>query len=305
MTSATRLTPINPQTGQPGRPIPVEDPYNLYFTPDGHFAIVVAERLLRLDFRDPHTMKLVHSLSVPMCDGVDHADFSPGGRYMFASCEFNGRMIEVDLKTQRVLRTLTLNGGHASPQDVKISPDGKTLYTADQLAGGLWEINPSTFKVIGFLRTGAGAHGLYPSRLDHYMYVSNRAAGTISVVSFHTRRVIHTWTLPAAGQSGYGRRLGRRQHPVAERPLQRGRLRDQHRDRQAAGRRSRSAQGPTACACGPSPAATRWATPASCADATRCGPGPLRATRARAGGMRCQLGRLGLACGLARPRRRP
>jgi YVTN family beta-propeller protein len=198
------LTPINPQTGRPGRPIPVEDPYNLYFTPDGRFAIVVAERLLRLDFRDPHTMKLVHSLSVPMCDGVDHADFSPGGRYMFASCEFNGRMIEVDLKTQRVLRTLTLNGGHASPQDVKISPNGKTLYTADQITGGLWEINPSTFKVTGFLKTGAGAHGLYPSRLDHYMYVSNRAAGTISVVSFQTRRVIHTWRLPAPASPDMG-----------------------------------------------------------------------------------------------------
>jgi len=198
------LTPINPQTGRPGRPIPVEDPYNLYFTPDGHFAVVVAERLLRLVFRDPHTMKLIHSLSVPMCDGVDHADFSPGGRYMFASCEFNGRMIEVDLKTQRVLRTLTLNGGHSSPQDVKLAPDGKTLYTADQLAGGLWEINPSTFKVIGFLRTGAGAHGLYPSRLDHYLYVSNRAAGSVSVVSFHTRRVIRTWTLPPPASPDMG-----------------------------------------------------------------------------------------------------
>ncbi|MDQ2895975.1 MAG: YncE family protein [Actinomycetota bacterium] len=198
------LTPINPQTGRPGRPIPVEDPYNLYFTPDGQFAIVVAERLLRLDFRDPHTMRMVHSLSVPMCDGVDHADFSPGGRYMFASCEFNGRMIEVDLKTQRVLRTLTLNGGHSSPQDVKLSPDGKTLYTADQIAGGIWEINPSTFRVTGFLHTGAGAHGLYPSRLAHYLYVSNRAAGTISVVSFRTRRVLRTWTLPPPASPDMG-----------------------------------------------------------------------------------------------------
>jgi hypothetical protein len=29
------LTPIDPRTGKPGRPIPVEDPYNMYFTPDG------------------------------------------------------------------------------------------------------------------------------------------------------------------------------------------------------------------------------------------------------------------------------
>ncbi|MBV8220248.1 MAG: YncE family protein, partial [Solirubrobacterales bacterium] len=100
------LTPINPQAGRPGQPIPVEDPSNLYFTPDGRFAIVVAERLQRLDFRDPGTMRLVHSLSVPECRGVDHMDFSADGRYAFASCEFSGRMIELDLRTQQVVRTL-------------------------------------------------------------------------------------------------------------------------------------------------------------------------------------------------------
>ena len=87
------LTPIDPRTAKPGRPIPVEDPYNLCFTPDGRFAIVVAERLQRLDFRDPNTMRLVHSLPVPECRGVDHMDFSADGRYGFASCEFAGRMI--------------------------------------------------------------------------------------------------------------------------------------------------------------------------------------------------------------------
>ena len=36
----------------------VADPYNMYFTPDGRFAIVVAERLSRLDFSDPHTFRV-------------------------------------------------------------------------------------------------------------------------------------------------------------------------------------------------------------------------------------------------------
>ncbi|MGH2876195.1 MAG: YncE family protein [Solirubrobacteraceae bacterium] len=198
------LTPINPRTGRPGKPIPVEDPYNLYFSPNGRFAIVVAERLQRLDFRNPTTMRLVHSLYVPQCRGVDHADFSVDGRYMYASCEFAGRMIEVDVRTQRVVRTLTLNGGNAAPQDVKLSPDGRTLYTADQLAGGVWEIDPRTFRVIGFIHTGAGAHGLYPSRNGRVMYVSNRSAGSISVVSFRTRRVINTWQLPLPASPDMG-----------------------------------------------------------------------------------------------------
>ncbi|HWM79558.1 MAG TPA: YncE family protein, partial [Methylomirabilota bacterium] len=61
------LTPIDPMTGKPGRAIPVDDPYNMYFTPDGRSAVVVAEALKRLDFRDPQTMTLQSSLSVPQC----------------------------------------------------------------------------------------------------------------------------------------------------------------------------------------------------------------------------------------------
>jgi DNA-binding beta-propeller fold protein YncE len=52
------LTPIDPTTAKPGKAIAVDDPYNMYFTPDGKFAVVVAEALKRLDFRDPQTMAL-------------------------------------------------------------------------------------------------------------------------------------------------------------------------------------------------------------------------------------------------------
>ena len=82
------LTPIDPKTGKPGALIPVDDPYNMYFTPDGKYAIVVAERLARLDFRDPHTFKLIKSVPVG-CVGVDHIDFSADGTYLIASCEFS------------------------------------------------------------------------------------------------------------------------------------------------------------------------------------------------------------------------
>jgi DNA-binding beta-propeller fold protein YncE len=198
------LTPINPRTGRPGKQIPVADPYNMYFTPDGRYAIVVAERLKQLDFRNPNTMALIHTLSVPQCAGVDHADFSANGRYMYASCEFAGRMIEVDLRTLRVTRTLTLHGGSSAPQDVKLAPNGRTLYVADMDNGGVWEIDPGRFRVIGFTRTGSGAHGLYPSRNAKFLYVSNREAGSISVVSFATNRVVRTWQLPLPASPDMG-----------------------------------------------------------------------------------------------------
>jgi YVTN family beta-propeller protein len=198
------LTPIDPRTGRPGRPIPVRDPYNLYFAPDGRYAIVVAERLQLLDFRDPHTMRLEHSLPVPMCRGVDHMDFSADGRFAYASCEFSGRVIEIDLRTLRVVRTLLLGDGQTNPQDVKLSPDGRTLYTADMASGGVWEIDPGDLRLIGFLRTGAGAHGLYASRDARVMYVSNREAGSISLVSFKTRRVVASWQIPPPASPDMG-----------------------------------------------------------------------------------------------------
>jgi YVTN family beta-propeller protein len=196
------LTPIDPRTGKPSAPIPVEDPYNMYFTPDGRFAIVVAERLQRLDFRDAHTMHLERSLPVP-CKGIDHMDFSADGRYLIASCEFAGAVLKVDVANQAVMgRLLLKNGG--MPQDVKLSPDGKVFYVADQVAGGVFMVDGETFKDIGFLPTGRGAHGLYVSRDSTFMYVSNRREGSISVVDFATRAVSTTWHIPGGGSPDMG-----------------------------------------------------------------------------------------------------
>ena len=196
------LTPIDPATGKPGKPIPVTDPYNLYFTPDGRYAIVVAERLQRLDFRDAHTMRLHHSLHVP-CPGVDHMDFTADGRYLVASCEFGARMIEVDVAREKVVGSLSLKPG-AMPQDVKLSPDGRVFYVADMMSGGVWIVDAHSFRRLGFIPTGAGAHGLYASRDSRLLYVSNRDEGSISVISFARRRVVKKWWLPGGGSPDMG-----------------------------------------------------------------------------------------------------
>ncbi len=196
------LTPVDPRTGRPGRPVPVTDPYNLYFTPDGRYAIVVAERLRRLDFRDAHTMRLTHSLAVP-CPGVDHLDFTAGGRFLLASCEFGGKMVVVDVRSQRLVRSVPLRDG-GMPQDVKLSPDGRVFYVADMASNGVWLVDADRFRRIRFVPTGRGAHGLYVSRDSRRLYVSNRGEGSISVVSFRTRRQVEKWRLPGGGSPDMG-----------------------------------------------------------------------------------------------------
>jgi DNA-binding beta-propeller fold protein YncE len=198
------LTPINPVNGKPGKPVRVLDPYNLYFTPDGSYAVVMAEAYRRIDFRNPHTMKLHHTLNVPSCPGVNHADFTADGRVMLASCEFGARMIVVDVPHQKVLHTIKLPRALAGPQDVKLSPDGRVFYVADMISNGVWKIGARTFRVEGFIRTGMGAHGLYVSRDSRYLYVSNRGEGSISLISLRTRKPVRKWHIPGGGSPDMG-----------------------------------------------------------------------------------------------------
>jgi len=197
------LTPLDPATGLPGRPVDVHDPYNLYFTPDGRYAVVMASNDHALVFRDAHTMKVVKSVP-SQCEGVNHADFSPNGRYFIVSCEFSGDLLKVDTETMRIVAKQRLPYPGSMPQDVKISPDGKVWYVADMVANGVWELNGDTFATPTLLKTGAGAHGLYVSRDSKDLYISNRGEGSVSVLDFATGQLVHKWRIPGGGSPDMG-----------------------------------------------------------------------------------------------------
>jgi DNA-binding beta-propeller fold protein YncE len=238
------VTPINPQTAKPGRSISVDDPYNMYFTPDGQSAIVVAEESERLDFRDPHSMALQWSLPTPGCAGINHADFSIDGRYALFTCEYAGGIAKIDLVKREVVGYLALSkdakeskagvtpasftpaaftdaetgfplcAANGMPQDIRISPDGRVFYVADMLADGVYLVDGDSFVQIGFIPTGRGAHGLYPSRDGTKLYVANRGShrvegkkhgmGSVSVIDFATRQVVATWHIPGGGSPDMG-----------------------------------------------------------------------------------------------------
>ena len=238
------LTPIDPKTGKPGKAIMVDDPYNMYFTPDGKSAIVVAEARKRLDFRDPKTMAEQYSIAVPGCPGVNHADFSIDGRFAIFTCEFSGTLVKIDLVERKVLGYLQLQmpatrlkevpgaprtqagqvwePGESEictvkkgmPQDIRISPDGKRFYIADMHADGVHIVDGESFKQVGFIQTGLGAHGLYPSRDGKQLYVANRGShkihgarlgdGGVTVIDFATEKVVARWAVPGGGSPDMG-----------------------------------------------------------------------------------------------------
>ena len=241
------LTPIDPNTGKPGKQIAVEDPYNMYWSPDGQYAIVVAEAFKRLDFRDPRSMAMKFSIPTPACAGINHADFSIDGRFAYFTCEFNGSLTKIDLQARSVVATIKLSQYYARPevleqlakpgkkpriipdvsqlggticttpgmpQDVRASPDGKLYFVADMMADGVHVVDGESFKQVGFIATGVGAHGLYPSRDGKQLYVANRGSnqirgkpkgkGSVSVIDFASRSVVKTWPIQGGGSPDMG-----------------------------------------------------------------------------------------------------
>jgi DNA-binding beta-propeller fold protein YncE len=207
------VMPIDPKTGKLGKAIDVPDSYNMYFTPDGKSAIIVAEAMRRLEFRDPHTMALQGYISTSKCAGINHADFSPDGSYAIFTCEYNNSLAKIDLVHHTLVETLPLSPGHM-PQDIRVAPEGRVFFVADMLRDGVVVIDGDIFGELGFIPTGVGAHGLYPSRDGTKLYVSNRGThdlagvkngqGSVSVIDFATRKVVANWTIPGGGSPDMG-----------------------------------------------------------------------------------------------------
>jgi DNA-binding beta-propeller fold protein YncE len=207
------VMPIDPKTGKLGKAIDVPDSYNLYFTPDGKSAIMVAEAMRRLEFRDPHTMALQGYIATPRCPGINHADFAADGSYAIFTCEYGNALAKIDLVHHTLAGVLPLSPG-GMPQDIRVSPDGSAFFVADLLKDGVVVISGDTFQQTGFIHTGVGAHGLYPSRDGKMLYVANRGThniagvkkgeGSVSVLDMQNERVLTTWTIPGGGSPDMG-----------------------------------------------------------------------------------------------------
>ncbi|TSA47034.1 MAG: YncE family protein [Actinomycetales bacterium] len=200
------LTPIDPMTVTAGKNIYVHDPYNLYFTPNGKYAIVMAESDKQIVFRDPHTMAIKKAVKVP-CEGVNHADWSADGSFFVATCEFSGTILKLDTAKMRVIGKAILpfeNSMRPMPQDIKISPDGKVFYIADMASNGVWIMPADNFGKFTFLKTGRGTHGLYVTRDSKRLLITNREEGSVSVLRFSDNKLIAKWLIPGGGSPDMG-----------------------------------------------------------------------------------------------------
>ena len=191
------LTVIDPETNEPIDTMEVPFPYNLFFTPDGSKAIVVADYLgidmvadNGLYFYDRETWELLKFVQVPW-PGVNHLDFTPDGRYLMVTCESAGAVVKIDTIEMEIVGTVEVGG---SPLDIRLDPDGDVFYVANQGTHGVDVIDHEAMEAVGFIPAGNGAHAFAFSRDVSRLFLTNRLDNTIDVIDLDSRTIVDSWT---------------------------------------------------------------------------------------------------------------
>lgn len=191
MSEGNQLLFIDRPSGTVARTIEVSDPYQIGFSPDGKWFVSNSLRLDRIDVYDARTYRLKFRL--PARSMPSHIAFSPDSTTVYVSLQGSDRLIAIQLATGKVLWNEPVG---RQPAGVLMRKSGKILVAimgSDHVA----EIDPADGKVLRRIKTGRGAHNFQVSPDGKKLYVTNRVAGTISVLDNGTLAV--TGTLQAPG----------------------------------------------------------------------------------------------------------
>ena len=200
---SNHLATIDPSTGRMTGTIATDRPYNLYFTPNGRQAIVMDEQSNQIVFSDPDSFHRQQVVTDPTCLGPNHADFSANGRYFIVSCEFSGTLIQVSTLRHRITGRIRLPMS-AMPQDVRLAPDGRSFFVADMGRDLLLRIPWADFRVSRAYHTLKEPHGIYFSRDQRLLYLSDRRSGAVQVFDLARNRFTQTWWIPGGGSPDMG-----------------------------------------------------------------------------------------------------
>jgi YVTN family beta-propeller protein len=191
MAGGDELVFIDRATGVFKQRIAASDPYQVGFSPDAKWFVATSLRLDRIDIYDAANYRLVHRLLAPTMPS--HIAFSPDSTTDYITLQRANNLIAIDLAAGKPLWTVAVG---PQPAGVWVRPSG-TILVAIMGSDHIAEIAAGDGSVIRRIQTGRGAHNFLLSPDGKVLYVSNRVAGTISVLDADTLAVIGA--MPAPG----------------------------------------------------------------------------------------------------------
>ena len=190
-TAGNEMLFLNPVTGEIDKRMTMADPYQLGFTPDGKRLVVTGLARDQVDVYDAATMTLEKRF--PVKSMPSHIAFSPDSTIAYVSLQTTGRVVALDLRHQSVAWTsdvgptpagmLWLNGRVLSAimgsdyvavldpasgrverrvvtgkgaHQLFLSPDGKTLWVNNRVAGTTMALDPKTLEVLRSYKVPGG-----------------------------------------------------------------------------------------------------------------------------------------------------
>jgi DNA-binding beta-propeller fold protein YncE len=201
--ASNHLATVDPTTARMTGTVATTRPYNLYLTPNGRQAIVMDEQDNQIAFTNPRTFRREQVVTDPTCRGPNHADFSANGRYLVVTCEFSGDVLKISTLRHTVIGRIRLPMP-SMPQDVRLAPDGRHFFVADMGRDRLLRIGWRHFRVQHSYPTLMMPHGIYFSRDQRQLYLSDRKSGAVQVFDLARGRFTRTWRIPGGGSPDMG-----------------------------------------------------------------------------------------------------
>lgn len=119
--------------------------------------------------------------------------FLPDGR-LVVTTEGSHRLLVVDVARGEVLKRIAVGDGVAHM--VAASHEGRFAWVTNISAGTLEKVDLDAGKVIGTVRTGAGAEGVAVAADGREVWVTNRADDTVSIVDADSMEIVATLASP-------------------------------------------------------------------------------------------------------------
>jgi YVTN family beta-propeller protein len=172
-------------------------PHGLTASPDGRFIYVACLNGQALAIIDTATNTLAQTLMLPANTHPYSVVAGKGGRYLYITDNFFGRVLVVDTTKLHDPAHAVVGGARAgqAPVLIAISPGGKRLYVTNS-SGNLTVLtltsDPTHPALVATVPVGRSPHGVAVSPDGRYVVVANITSGNLSVIDATSNTVIAT-----------------------------------------------------------------------------------------------------------------
>lgn len=237
LAQGNELAFIDRATGTVRQRIAASDPYQIGFSPDGKWFVANSLRLDRIDIYDATNYQLVHRLPAPTMPS--HIGFSPDSRTVYVTLQGSNNLIAIDLASGKPVWTVKIGPQPAGvwvrpsgtvlaaimgsdhiaevePRDGSIirrihtergahnfllSPDGKTLYVSNRVAGTISALDAEALAVTGTMTAPGGPDDMVLTPDGQELWVTGRWRASVDVIERATGAL--RTTIPV-GRSPHG-----------------------------------------------------------------------------------------------------